>query len=258
MMVRGLSTSFLSIRLFFSRAHEKWHETKRKQLFFSETTPSLRTVILCRKGETLFVVFSSYTKKPREQILIERCVLKWNTCTPADEGRTKAAKKHLCLFLLPSFRFRRARDFLKLLLFREEKLLNALSFSFLSHVSLVCFLKKWPKIKSICFGLFFSLQRTQTRAFSTTKPLSHDQFFTYLFINSFTHNNTHYKTTRIKIHHSERRRKKTQTRSCLLLLYLSRISAVVVWTTQKSARVCSFLFLKAKFIKSSFCPLWII
>jgi len=96
-----------------------------------------------------------------------------------------------------------------------------LSFSFLSHVSLVCFLKKWPKIKSICFGLFFSLQRTQTRAFSTTKPLSHDQFFTYLFINSFTHNNTHYKTTRIKIHHSERRRAKKRKRDRVCCCFIS-------------------------------------
>jgi len=39
-----------------------------------------------------------------------------------------------------------------------------LSFSFLSHVSLVCFLKKWPKIDP-CFGLFFSLQRKQTSVF---------------------------------------------------------------------------------------------
>jgi hypothetical protein len=79
-----------------------------------------------------------------------------------------------------------------------------LSFSFLSRVSLLCFLKKWPKI-DLCFGLFFSLQRKQTSVFyhenhsQTTSSL-------YLFINSFTHNNTYYKTTHIKIHHSERRR----------------------------------------------------
>ena len=54
-----------------------------------------------------------------------------------------------------------------------------LSFSFLSRVSLVCFLKKWPKIDP-CFGLFFSLQKSK-RAFSTTKPLSNDQFFISLY-----------------------------------------------------------------------------
>lgn len=52
-----------------------------------------------------------------------------------------------------------------------------LSFSFLSHVSLfvsflACvFFKKWPKIDLL--ALFFSLENS--RAFSTTKPLSNDQ-----------------------------------------------------------------------------------
>lgn len=158
MMVRGLSTSFLSIRLFFSRAHEKWHETKRKQLFFSETTPSpSRCDFVPSKGETLFVVFSSYNKKPREQILIERCVLKWNTCTPADEGRTKAAKKHVlsfCFLLFASF----SRSRLFKASFFSRKSCWMLSFSFLSHVShvsLLCFLKKWPKI-DLFWAVFFT------------------------------------------------------------------------------------------------------
>ena len=160
-------------------------------------------------------------------------------------------QKSTCLFLLPSFCFLFALERLFASFFSRKSWM--LSFSFLSRVSLLCFLKKWPKI-DLCFGLFFSLQRKQTSVFyhenhsQTTSSL-------YLFINSFTHNNTYYKTTRIKIHHSLRRRKKTQTRSCLLLLYLSQTRAVIVWT-QKSAR--SFLFLKATFIESSFCPLWII
>lgn len=100
-----------------------------------------------------------------------------------------------------------------------------LSFSFLSRVSLLCFLKKWPKI-DLFWAVFFTPEKANERFL----PQNHSQTTSslYLFINSFTHNNTYYKTTRIKIHHSLRRRKKTQTRSCLLLLYLSRISAVVV------------------------------
>ena len=167
-------------------------------------------------------------------------------------GENESGKKARSLFLLPSFRFLFALETFCFFFFEEK--LNALVFFSLWHVSLVCFLKKWPKI-DLCFGLFFC---TPEKANERFLPRNHSQTtssFLYLFINSFTHNNTYYKTTRIKIHHSERRRKKTQTRSCLLLLYLSQTRAVIVWT-QKSAR--SFLFLKATFIESSFCPLWII
>ena len=129
-----------------------------------------------------------------------------------------------------------------------------LSFSFLSRVSLLCFLKKWPKI-DLCFGLFFSLQRKQTSVFyhenhsQTTSSL-------YLFINSFTHNNTYYKTTHIKIHHSERRRANANAIVFAAALSLSHKCCCCLNNAKERAR--SFLFLKAKFIKSSFCPLWII
>ena len=80
-----------------------------------------------------------------------------------------------------------------------------LSFSFsLSCLSCV-FFKKVAENRSV-LGCFFTQERFLPRNHShTTSSL-------YLFINSFTHNNTYYKTTHIKIHHSERRRKKTQTR----------------------------------------------
>ena len=210
MMVRGLSTSFLSIRL-FSRVHKKWHETKHK--LFSET-PSLR-VILCRKGETvrclLFVI------KPREQI-IER-VLQWNTFTPA-EGRTKAAKKHL------SFCF-----------FFEEKLL---SFSFLSHVSLFilaprCVFFKKSGRKSICW-LFFFHSRNQER-FPPQNHSQNDQLYISLYIHLRTTNTI---TTHI-IHHSRRRANANASVCCCCCCccFISLARAVVVWT-QKSARVPFF------------------
>lgn len=78
-----------------------------------------------------------------------------------------------------------------------------LSFSFLSRVSLLCFLKKWPKI-DLFWAVFFTPEKANERFL----PQNHSQTTSslYLFINSFTHNNTYYKTTHIKIHHSERRR----------------------------------------------------
>ena len=172
-------------------------------------------------------------------------------------GERKRQKSTFSLFasffLLPP----RERDFLKLL-FRGKAECSRFLFS-LTCLSCV-FFKKWPKI-DLCFGLFFC---TPEKANERFLPRNHSQTtssFLYLCINSFTHNNTYYKTTRIKIHHSERRRRAKKRKRDLVFaaaLSLSHISAVVVWTTQKSARVCSFLFLKAKFIKSSFCPLWII
>ena len=118
-----------------------------------------------------------------------------------------------------------------------------LSFSFLSHVSLVCFLKKWPKIKSICFGLFFSLQRTQTRAFSTTKPLSHDQFFTYLFINSFTHNNKYYNDA----YHSSLFAEAQKNANAIVFAAALSLSHKCCCCLNAKERARSFL-LKAKFI----------
>ena len=170
MMVRGLSTSFLSIRR-FSRVHKKWHETKRK--LFSET-PSLR-VILCREGETVRCLL--FVMKPREQI-IER-VLKWNTFTPADEGSTKAAKKHLSLcFLFASA----ARSRLFASFSRKSECsrflfsLTSLS-SFLS--SRVFFLKSGRK--SICWRCFF-----HSRTHERFPPQNHSQT-TSSYISLYSH-----------------------------------------------------------------------
>jgi hypothetical protein len=114
----------------------------------------------------------------------------------------------------------RERDFLKLL-FRGKAECSRFLFS-LTCLSCV-FFKKVAENRSV--GCVFLHSRE-----SNFLPQNHSQTTSalYLFINSFTHNNTYYKTTRIKIHHSERRRKKTQTRSCLLLLYLSQTRAVIV------------------------------
>lgn len=112
-----------------------------------------------------------------------------------------------------------------------------LSFSFLSRVSrvsLVCFLKKWPKID--LFWAVFSLKRNQERFL----PRNHSQTTSslYLFINSFTHNNTYYKTTHIKIHHSLRRRKKTQTlRVFAAALSLSRKCCCCLNNAKERARL---------------------
>jgi hypothetical protein len=92
----------------------------------------------------------------------------------------------------------RERDFLKLL-FRGKAECSRFLFS-LTCLSCV-FFKKVAENRSLFWAVFLH-SRESKRAFSTTKPLSNDQFFLYLFINSFTHNNTYYKTTRIKIHHS--------------------------------------------------------
>jgi len=56
-----------------------------------------------------------------------------------------------------------------------------LSFSFLSHVSLVCFLKKWPKIDLLFWAVFFTPEKANER-FLPLKPLSNnDQFFISLY-----------------------------------------------------------------------------
>ena len=120
----------------FSRGRTK-NDTKRSANNFSSQRRllRLRAVISCQVKVRLCSLSSLRILKPREQILIERCVLKWNTCTPADEGRTKAAKKHLfslfaSFFLLPF----RARDFL-LLFFRGKAECSRFLFSL---VSLLC------------------------------------------------------------------------------------------------------------------------
>jgi hypothetical protein len=88
-------------------------------------------------------------------------------------------QKSTRLFLLPSFRFRRARDFLKLLLFREEKLLNALVFFSLSCLSCV-FFKKVAENRSLFWAVFFTPEKANER-FLPRKPLSNDQFFISLY-----------------------------------------------------------------------------
>lgn len=54
-----------------------------------------------------------------------------------------------------------------------------LSFSFLSRVSLLCFLKKWPKI-DLFWAVFFTPEKANER-FLPRKPLSNDQFFISLY-----------------------------------------------------------------------------
>lgn len=65
-----------------------------------------------------------------------------------------------------------------------------LSFSFLSHVSLVCFFKKVAENRSVFWAVFFTPEKANERFL----PRNHSQTTSslYLFINSFTHNNTYY------------------------------------------------------------------
>jgi hypothetical protein len=73
-------------------------------------------------------------------------------------------QKSTRLFLLPSFRFRRARDFLKLLLLFRGKAAECSRFLF-SRVSFCVFFKKVAEKKSICvLGCFFhSRERKRER-----------------------------------------------------------------------------------------------
>ena len=110
-----------------------------------------------------------------------------------------------------------------------------LSFSFLSDMSLSCvFFKKVAENRSV--GCVFLHSRE-----SNFLPQNHSQTTSalYLFINSFTHNNTYYKTTRIKIHHSERRRAKKRKRDRVCCCFIS-LKLVLLLFERKRARAPFF------------------
>ena len=198
----------------FSRGHTK-NDTKRSANNFSSQRRLLRFALwFCAVKVRLCSLSSLRIIKPREQIIIERCVLKWNTCTPADEGRTKAAKKHVLSFC---FLFASAALETFCFFFFEEKL-NALVFFSLSCLSCV-FFKKVAENRSVFWAVFFTPEKANERFL----PQNHSQTTSslYLFINSFTHNKTYYKTTHIKIHHSERRRANANASVCCCFISLA-------------------------------------
>ena len=144
--------------IIIKRMWQKWKNTLPKTSFCCETFPA--------------------DTRPVFQQIIER-VLKWNTFTPADEGSTKAAKKHLSLcFLFASA----ARSRLFASFSRKSECsrflfsLTSLS-SFLS--SRVFFLKSGRK--SICWRCFF-----HSRTHERFPPQNHSQT-TSSYISLYSH-----------------------------------------------------------------------
>jgi hypothetical protein len=104
-------------------------------------------------------------------------------------GERKRQKSTRSLFLLPS-RFRRARDFLKLLLFREEKLLNALVFFSLSRLSCVFFKKVAENQIDLFWAVFFAPENANESVFyhktTLTRPVLYISLYKFIYAQQHT------------------------------------------------------------------------